>query len=64
MNQQQPRKNKTINSASPHEHFEALSPLLTQLKARLTESAGKKGNYGDYLPIEFYRASRDQQVRK
>lgn len=48
MNQKLNRNHKKTNPASPGEHF---GPLLTQLKRRLTGSAGKKGTYGAYLRL-------------
>ena len=60
------RKNrKTTNSLGPDEHFQALGQLLTQLKTHLTDSAGKKGTYGDYLRLlEFYREAHDHQLKE
>jgi len=58
------RKN-AANTAGRDEHFDALGQLLTQLKTHLTESAGKKGTYGDYLRLlEFYRETRGEQARE
>ena len=60
------RRNRTNpNIAGINEHFEALGPLLTQLRTHLAGSADKKGTYGDYLRLlEFYRESSGEQTRE
>jgi hypothetical protein len=60
------RKNNTMPKiAGPDEHLEALGPLLAQLKTHLSESAGKKGTYGDYLRLlEYFRGAHGRQARE
>ena len=54
------RTRKTRGIASPDEHIDTLGKLLTQLRTCLTEAAGKKGTWSDYLALQagsdvFYR---------
>ena len=64
-NKNQPMNRTKKNAANTDEHFDALGQLLTQLKTYLTESAGKRGTYGDYLRLlEFYRETRGEQARE
>jgi hypothetical protein len=59
------KKKSASNTAAPDQYFDTLGELLTQLKTHLTESAGKKGTYGDYLRLlEFYRETRAEQARE
>jgi hypothetical protein len=59
------RKNKNSETAGRDVHIEALGQFLTQLREHLTDSATNKGTYADYLRLlEFYRDSREEQVRE
>jgi len=54
------RTRKTRGIAGPDEHIDTLGELLTQLRTCLTEAAGKKGTWSDYLRLlEFYRETRE-----
>jgi len=45
---------------TPDEHIQTLGELLTQLRTHLTETAGTKGTWGDYLRLlDFYRQTQD-----
>ena len=59
------RKKSKTSTAVRDEHFEAIDQLLTQLRTHLTDSAGKKGTYGDYLRLlEAYQGSEREQPRQ
>ena len=59
------RTRKTRVIAGPDEHIDALGELLTQLRTCLTEAAGKKGTWSDYLRLlEYYRKTREASLSK
>jgi hypothetical protein len=45
------RTRKTRGIAGPDKHIDTLGELLTQLRTCLTEAAGKKGTWSDYLRL-------------
>jgi hypothetical protein len=51
MNRQNRKNTKQSAVTTPDEHFEAIGELLTQLRTHLTNSAGEKGTYADYLRL-------------
>ena len=54
------RTRKTRGIPGPDEHIDTLGELLTQLRTHLTEAAGKKGTWTDYLRLlEYYRDTRE-----
>jgi len=54
------RTRKTRGIPGPDEHIDTLGELLTQLRTCLTEAAGKKGTWSDYLRLlAFYRETRE-----